>query len=130
MSSLYYDQEMIEVDISGASNTTPTDDPAEAYVHSLMSALLREEWEQVGIDLARAPEILQTPNETRHQLGVLLGAACFKPSVPYDFFQQCLAIDRKAALYQDGGLRTPLQVRFAYTLYMYIYTVIIFGGIE
>lgn len=110
--SLYYDQEMIEVDIS-SGGPEPSTDPVEAYIHSLMSALLREEWEQVCTDLQRAKEILKTPADTQ-QLGVLLGAACFKESVPLEIFERCLQIDRKVALYQDGGLRSPLQVRDIY----------------
>lgn len=108
--SLLYDQEMIEVDVS--EGPVPTD-PAEAYIHSLMGALLREEWEQVLSQLGRAADVLTSPSETR-ELGVLLGAACFKPSVPLEFFRQCLSIDRRAATYQDGGLRTPLQMVVMY----------------
>jgi len=43
-------------------------------------------------------------------LGVLLGTACLKPSVPAALFEKVLSIDRRAALYQDGWLRTPLQM--------------------
>ena len=114
MSSLYYDQEMIEVDIS--EGLAVPADPVEAYIHSLMSALLREEWDQVCTDLQRAKEILKNPTDTQH-LGVLLGAACFKESVPLEIFERCLQIDRKVALYQDGGLRSPLQVKVLVLLF-------------
>lgn len=100
-----FNDEVIEIDL--VENDSPASaDPANVYLSNLLETLFEERYIELLDSLSRALEEMSSTQE----LGVLLGAAAYLPTVPVQVYAKVLAIDPRVAFFVDAGLRAPLHM--------------------
>ena len=109
MDQPFYD-DVIEVDLSSLQ---PPEDPFESLISRCMNLLFEGRFDDLLSALDESAELLASLEYTM-QLGVLLGAASYRPSVTVNIFDAVLSVSPGAALFQDAGNRTPLHMVLMY----------------